>query len=181
MAGARVAGRLGCSVECPWLDAAHGSSATVACAAGMWMKTGREGKYTVYSVQCRYADKDTHTHITYTDIHGTPLAYHTYPRGSFGQGKATFSLFNFFQVAGVSLSHHPVHMDLCLTYQPMKFVSCDCDSAPRWCSLLCPEMHCLLCSPGIVENLPALERYECSPELAEQLHGSVVGMYLNDF
>lgn len=34
-------------------------------------------------------------------------------------------------------------------------------------------MPCLLCSPGIVENLPALDRYECSPELAQQLLGSV--------
>lgn len=44
---------------------------------------------------------------------------------------------------------------------------------PVWCSLLCPEMPCLLCSPGIVENLPALDRYECSPELAQQFNAAV--------
>lgn len=44
---------------------------------------------------------------------------------------------------------------------------------PVWCSLLCPEMHCLLSSPGIVEKLPALDRYECSSELAQQFNAAV--------
>ena len=41
----------------------------------------------------------------------------------------------------------------------------------RWCSHLCPEMHCSLASPGIVELLPALDHYQCAPKLAEQYFG----------